>query len=146
MARFHSNYDEKTVAKNLKWLKDSENKDMQSYLLKHRKTLWDSIQSRVIEIFKSTSNFFLNLSIRELFDILSVTNTLLEIGIEFSQPQDWVLLDEVLSLCNRYMLDFKETQFNNLKDFIISEKWDRLPLPDNYEVKEFMELFQDYPK
>lgn len=61
---------------------------MQSYLLKHRKTLWDSIQSRVIEIFKSTSNFFLNLSIRELFDILSVTNTLLEIGIEFSQPQD----------------------------------------------------------
>lgn len=44
------------------------------------------------------------------------------------------------------MLDFKETQFNNLKDFIISEKWDRLPLPDNYEVKEFMELFQDYPK
>ena len=131
---------------NLKCLKDSESKDMQSYLLKHRKTLWDSIQSRVIEIFKSTIGFFLNLSIRELFDVLSLTNTLLEIGIEFSQPQDWILLDEVLSLWNRYMLDFKESQFNNLKDFIISEKWDRLPLPDNYEVKEFMELFQDYPK
>jgi hypothetical protein len=43
------------------------------------------------------------------------------------------------------MLDFKETQFNNLKDFIISEEWVRLPLPDNYEVKEFNELMRDYP-
>jgi len=44
------------------------------------------------------------------------------------------------------MLDFKETQFNNLKDFIGNEEWVRLPLPENYEVKEFKELLQDYPE
>jgi hypothetical protein len=43
------------------------------------------------------------------------------------------------------MIDFKDTQFNNLKDFIDNEKWERLPLPDNYEVKEFKELMVDYP-
>lgn len=44
------------------------------------------------------------------------------------------------------MLDFKETQFNNLKDFISNEEWARLPLPENYEVKEFKELLTDYPE
>lgn len=51
----------------------------------------------------------------------------------------------MLSLCNRYMIDFKDTQFGNLKDFIATEEWVRLPLPDNYEVKEFSELLRDYP-
>lgn len=103
------------------------------------------MQAKVIEIYKATNNYFFNLSVRELFDMLSLTNKFLEVGLEFANPKEWVLLDEVLSLCNRYMLDFKETQFNNLKDFIISEEWVRLPLPDNYEVKEFNELMRDYP-
>ena len=103
------------------------------------------MQARVIEIFKATTNFFFNLSVRELFDVLALTNKFLEVGLEFAQPKEWVLLDEMLSLCNRYMLDFKETQFNNLKDFIATEEWVRLPLPDNYEVKEFHELLGDYP-
>lgn len=49
-------------------------------------------------------------------------------------------------MCNRYILDFKDSQFNNLKDCIATENWVRLPLPDNYEVKEFNELLVDYPK
>lgn len=44
------------------------------------------------------------------------------------------------------MIDFKDSQFNNLKELIDTEKWERLPLPDNYEVKEFYELLRDYPK
>jgi hypothetical protein len=104
------------------------------------------MQAKVIEIYKATNNFFFNLSVRELFDMLALTNKFLEVGIEFANPKECVLLDEVLSLCNRYMLDFKETQFNNLKDCIASEEWVRLPLPDNYEVKEFNELMKDYPK
>lgn len=146
MARYHSEYNEKTASKSLKSLKDRENKDMQTYLLKHRKTLWDAIQERVIEIYKSTTNYFFNLSVRELYDVLALTNKFLEIGLDFAQPKECVLLDEILSLCNRYMKDFKDTQFTNLKDFLHSEEWVRLPLPDNYEVKEFKELLQDYPE
>ena len=33
-----------------------------------------------------------------------------------------------------------------MKDFISNEEWVRLPLPENYEVKEFKELLKEYPE
>lgn len=140
MARFHSEYNEKSAAKHLKPLKDSENADMKTHLLKNRIVIWEFVQAKVIEVFKATSNYFFNLSVSELNEILYWTNKFLEVGLGFANPKESVLHDEVLSLCNRYMLDFKDTQFNNLKDFIATEEWVRLPLPDKYEIKEFEEL------
>jgi hypothetical protein len=46
------------------------------------------MQARVIEIFKATTNFFFNLSVRELFDVLALTNKFLEVGLEFAQPKE----------------------------------------------------------
>ena len=145
MARFHNDYDLKTAPDHLKPLTERENQKMKDYMLDHRKVLWETLQKKVIEILRATINFFFNLSVRELFDVLSLTNKFIEIGIEFVKPQDSVLLDELLSLINRYMIDFKDSRFNNLKELIDTEKWERLPLPDNYEVKEFYELLKDYP-
>lgn len=141
----YSTYNEQTAASHLRPVTNSESKELFSMLVKHRKPIWEFMQNRVVEIFKSTTNFFFNLSVRELFDVLALTNKFLEIGLEFANPKECPLLDETLSLCNRYMLDFKETQFNNLKDFISNEEWTRLPLPDNYQVKEFSELLTDFP-
>lgn len=98
MTRFHSEYKEKAAPKHLKSLRDSENRDMQKLLLKHRIVLWTSIQTNVVEIFKATNNFFFNLSVRELFDILTLTNKFLEVGLDFARPKECLLLDEILSL------------------------------------------------
>ena len=60
--------------------------------------VWQSIQNRVIEVFKATNNFFFNMSVSELFDTLVITNKFLEVGLEFAKPNQCVLLDEMLSL------------------------------------------------
>lgn len=98
MASFHNEYNIKTTAKHLRSLTEKENADMKTYLLDHRKPIWDFIQTKIVEIFRATTNFLFNLSVRELFDILALTNKFIEIGIEFVKPKDSILLDEVLSL------------------------------------------------
>jgi len=54
MTRFHSEY--KTNAVHLKALSSSENKEMQRLLMNNKNLLWESIQSRIVEIFKATQN------------------------------------------------------------------------------------------
>jgi hypothetical protein len=46
------------------------------------------MQAKVIEIYKATNNYFFNLSVRELFDMLSLTNKFLEVGLEFANPKE----------------------------------------------------------
>jgi hypothetical protein len=145
MARFHNEYNPKTAPKHLRPLSRSENEALKVLMLEHRKPIWDMVQAKIIEILRATTNFFFNLSVRELYDVLALTNIFIEVGIEFVKPKNSLLLDEVLSLSNRYMIDFKESNFSNLKELINTEEWQRLPLPDNYEVKEFNVLLSDYP-
>lgn len=86
MTRFHSEY--KTHADHLKALVGKENREMQKILMNNKEEFWKLIQSKVIEVLKSTTNFFFNLSIRELFEILSLTNKFIEIGLEFAKPNE----------------------------------------------------------
>lgn len=48
-------------------------------------------------------------------------------------------------MCNRFVSDFNDQQFNNLKSFLEGEEWNRLPLPDNYQIADYTHLLEEYP-
>ena len=75
-----------------------------------RRALWRHLQSLTTDFFEATQPIFLALSVRELFDVLSLTNKFLEIGFEFSscdkisskaaREKESPLLNQILSMCN----------------------------------------------
>ena len=86
MTSFHYGYDENAQLQSI--ITELENKDLKKNLINDRKTLWKFVQQLISEFFEGTTNFFLSLSVKELYDVLSLTNTFLEIGFEFSNPKE----------------------------------------------------------
>lgn len=117
IARYHENYDEGNEV-----ITEKENKGLYSLMIKNRKEFNLYIQEQITKFFEGTKNFFLNLSIKELFDVLRLTGKFLEISIEFVfSSKTKILYDTVFGLTQRYIKDFFQSQKHSLIESLENE-------------------------
>ena len=143
MTRFHSEGENPATTAGI--LSEAQNEEFRLALIGDRREFWAFLQERLLKFLRHTENFVLSLSVTEIYDLLVLTNKLLEIGEDFSANEDHALRRHVVDLCRRYLGEFKTQQFNNLKTFVEGEDWTRLPLPDNYQISELKNVMRDYP-
>eukprot|EP00347_Sterkiella_histriomuscorum_P004249 403361175 len=98
-----------------------------------------------------TIHISLDLSTRELFDLLMLSNKFIEIGQEFGgeEPEtgQMSLLQYIVNeLTLRYINEFKQQQTQILKNLLESEEWERVPIPDKFSIKEIDDPLSEYPK
>ncbi|CDW71082.1 UNKNOWN [Stylonychia lemnae] len=131
-------------------LSEEQNDIIRYQLVQDRKSFWQYIQEKLINFFQSTQELADDLSIRELFDLLMLSNRFIDMGQEFGGDDEssQVSLLRYLSndLSNKYIEDFKNFHIQNVKNLLEREEWDRLPIPDNFVIKEIEDPFAEYPK
>ena len=109
--------------------------------------IWNFVCDMLIDFFNVTKNLLFSLSIRELYDFLSLTNIFLDIGHTYiPNLEEITLFDCILSLTNEYIHNFKDSQINNLRACLENEEWMRLPLPTNFELSEHKNPLIEYPE
>ena len=144
MARYHHDYPKNEELQEI--MSESENREMSRQLLNDRAALSQFMQRLICEFLTATSKAFLALSVTEVFDVFRLTNKFLEISFEFSSPKKSDLFDCALSLGQRYFRSMLQSQFDDIKDLLESEQWNRMPLPDHFELSEHKELIQHLGK
>ena len=87
-----------------------------------------------------------------------LSNKFIEIGQEFGGCDLSMIKSSVveskmtlLSYLNeeltfRYVNEFKTKEISILKNLLENEEWERIPIPDNFKLKEIEDPLFDYPK
>ncbi len=88
--------------------------------------------------------------------MLTLSNKFIEIGQEFGGSELFEIGEKkektsllhflAFELTKKYTEDFNNLQITNVKNLLEREEWDRLPLPDNFRIKEIYEPLGEYPK
>ena len=116
-------------------------------LLEDRKPLWDFIQDKMKKYIEFTEDKLLQINTRELYDLLSLSNKFIEIGYEFAGHENNILLGYLVNtFTEKYAKEFKTKYINDLKNILEREEFDRLPLPDNFEIRETTNPLYDFPQ
>lgn len=121
---------------------------LQQLLINDRKQFWTYIQNKVLKFLQATNDIISSMNLYEIADLVVIINKFIEIGREFSDQASKSQIQEYFDsiILKEFISQMREQELAKVKNYMDNDEWKRLPLANDYKVKELDNPFKGFVK